>query len=156
MRRLVSPGLVVLALAGCASVTPVPTTVVTGGMPNPEEALRQSMQHVDAEMAQLGKMVRPALASRASAGPVVPGDLQRTVNFTYSGQLDQGVSKLALSIGYTFYTTAPPDAPPIHVSVQVQGVTVLETLRALGDQAGTRATVQVDPLHHQVQVIHHV
>ena len=36
--------------AGCATVTPVPTTVDVAGMPNPEMALQKSMQHVDAEM----------------------------------------------------------------------------------------------------------
>jgi len=28
--------------------------------------------------------------------------------------------------------------------------------KALGEEAGTRAAVELDPLHHQVQVIHHV
>src|ERR1700722_10209638 len=41
-------------LSGCASVTPVPTTVDMPGMPNPEAALHQSIHHVDAEMAELG------------------------------------------------------------------------------------------------------
>ena len=46
-------------LSGCASVTPVPTTVDMPGMPNPEAALQQSINHVDAEMAELGQ-IRPS------------------------------------------------------------------------------------------------
>src|SRR5208283_3866839 len=45
-----------LLLGGCAGLYRVPTTVDVPGMPNPEEALQQSMQHVDAEMAELGRL----------------------------------------------------------------------------------------------------
>ena len=155
MRAVIAPALLVVLLAGCAHTIPVPTTVVTGGMPNPEEALRQSMQRVDAEMAELGTVQAPILTA-AAVEPVAPADLQRVVNFRFSGLLDRAVAKLALSIGYTFYTTVPPNASEIMVSVQVQGVPAVQVFRALGDQAGTRATVQVDPLYHQVWVIHHV
>jgi defect-in-organelle-trafficking protein DotD len=142
-------------LAGCANVFPVPTTVVTAGMPNPEQALQDSMQHVDAEMAELGTM-GSSYAQAALASPVVPEDLQRIVSFTWSGSLDKGVAKLAQSIGYTFYTTAPPGTPPLDVTVQIQSAPAVQVFKAFGDQAGTRATVEVDPLHHQVQVFHHV
>ena len=150
--------LAVTLLAGCANTIPVPTTVVTAGMPNPEEALRQSMQHVDAEMAQLGGLRQADFAATvgAASAPVIPEDLQRTVNFTWSGPLDKGVAKLAQSIGYTFYTTAVPNTPPLNVAVQIQSLSAFQAFKALGDQAGSQATVEVDPLHHQVQVFHHV
>ncbi len=144
--------LAALLLAGCANTVPVPTTVETAGMPNPEAALRLSMQHVDAEMAQLGQL--SPIAERVVT-PLVPEDLQRTVSFTWSGPLDQGVAKLAQSIGYTFYTSGPPSQDPVPVTVQVGSVPVFRVFQALGNQAGTRATVEVDPFHHQVQVIHH-
>jgi defect in organelle trafficking protein DotD len=154
MRRPVPPALIAaVLLAGCAAVQPVPTTVVTPGMPNPEEALRQSMQHVDAEMAELGQL-SPSVTRPDT--PVVPEDLQRIVSFQWSGPLDQAVAKLAQSVGYTFYTTAPPSAQPINVTIQIALVPAFQVFQALGEEAGTRATVQVDPLHHQVQVIHHV
>ena len=156
MRMPIAPALLAAALlGGCAHVFPVPTTVVTAGMPNPEVALQQSMQHVDAEMAELGTMRARSVRTAVSVTPPLPDDLQRIVNFAWSGSLDQGVAKLAQSIGYTFFTTAPQGAPSLEVAVQIQGATAFDALKALGDQAGTRATVQVDPLHHQVQVIHH-
>ncbi len=144
----------VILVSGCASVTPVPTTVATPGMPNPEEALRQSMQHVDAEMAQLGQM-SPATVQVAQQN-VVPEDLQRTVTFTWNGPLDAGLAKLAASIGYTFYTTGPATQQPLNVAIAISSVPVFRVFQALGEEAGTQATVQVDPQHHQVQVIHHV
>jgi defect-in-organelle-trafficking protein DotD len=144
----------VILVSGCSSVTPVPTTVATPGMPNPEEALRQSMQHVDAEMAQLGQMSRAAV--QVAQQDVVPEDLQRTVTFTWNGPLDAGVAKLAASIGYTFYTTGPSTPQPLNVAIAISSVPVFRVFQALGEEAGTQATVQIDPQHHQVQVIHHV
>jgi defect in organelle trafficking protein DotD len=151
---LILSALAVGLLGGCgASVQPVPTTVVTPGMPNPEEALRQSMQHVDAEMTELGQYVATPVVS---SSPVVPEDLQRVVSFKWSGPLDRGVAKLAQSVGYTFYVTAPAEAQALLVSVEVDNAPAYEVFRALGEKAGTRATVELDPLHHQVEVIHHV
>ena len=154
MRLPVAPALIsALLAAGCAGVNPVPTTVAIPGMPNPEEALRQSMQHVDAEMAELGRL-SPTVARQVQ--PVMPADLQRVVSFEWNGPLDQAVAKLSASIGYTFYTTAPANAEPLEVSIRMASVPAYQVFQSLGAEAGTRATVQVDPLHHQVQVIHHV
>ena len=154
MRLAVTPPLIpALLAAGCAGVTPVPTTVGVPGMPNPEEALQQSMQHVDAEMAELGRRT-PTVARQVQ--PVMPADLQRLVSFEWIGPLDQGVAKLAASIGYTFYTTAPANSQPLDVAIRLSSVPAYQVFQTLGAEAGTRATVQVDPLHHQVQVIHHV
>jgi len=151
MRLLILVLLAAVALTGCASpVHPVPTTVATPGMPNPEEALRQSIQHVDAEMGQL----TPTQVT--TSVPVMPEDLQRLVTFKWSGPLDQGVAKLAQSVGYTFFVTAPPGAQPLQVAVELTNVPAYEVFKALGEEAGTRAAVELDPLHHQVQVIHHV
>jgi defect-in-organelle-trafficking protein DotD len=154
MRVAIPVALLALGLlAGCSTVQPVPTTVVTPGMPNPEVALRQSMLNVDAEMAELGQ-VTPAAAVPST--PVVPEDLQRIVSFKWNGPLDQAVAKLAQSIGYTFYTTAPPNPQQVAVAIEIASVTAYQVFQALGEEAGTRATVEVDALHHQVQVIHHV
>jgi defect in organelle trafficking protein DotD len=154
MRLAVTPALIAALLtAGCAGITPVATTVATPGMPNPEEALRQSMQHVDAEMAELGRL-SPTVARVVL--PMMPEDLQRIVSFEWSGPLDQAVAKIAASVGYTFYTTAPANPQPVDVAIRMSTVPVYQIFQTLGAEAGTRATVQVDPLHHQIQVIHHV
>lgn len=139
-------------LSGCALVTPVPTTVEMPGMPNPEAALQQSIHHVDAEMAELGQLTPSSAQVRQ---PLVPEDLRRTVTFAWNGPLDAGVAKLAASIGYTFYTTGPASQQPLDVAIQISAVPVYQVFQALGEEAGAQATVQLDPQHHQVQVIHH-
>ena len=139
-------------LSGCASVTPVPTTVEMPGMPNPEAALQQSINHVNAEMGELGQYT-PSTAQVDQ--PVISDDLRRTVTFAWNGPLDAGVAKLAASIGYTFYTTGPASQQPLNVTIQISSVPVYQVFQALGEEAGAQATVQLDPQHHQVQVIHH-
>ena len=104
-------------------------------------------------MAELGRL-SPTVAREVQ--PVMPADLQRVVSFEWNGPLDQAVAKLSASIGYTFYTTAPANAAPLEVSIRMASVPAYQVFQSLGAEAGTRATVQVDPLHHQVQVIHHV
>lgn len=149
---IITAGVISLGATGCASVAPVPTTVDVAGMPSPEVALQRSMQHVDAEMAQLG-----GLSTRQGSAPlqIAPAPLERIVDFTWSGPLDAGVAKLAQSVGYAFFTTKPPAEPGVSVSVSLRGVTALDAFRALGERAGFAATVEVDPVRHAVQVLHH-
>lgn len=148
--------LALLALAGCASTPDVPTNVDTTGMPNAELALRDSFQQVDREMTELGRTVLPAPATTAPADPVVPAELQREITFDWQGPLDDAVVKLANSIGYTVAIDAPPRAVPLPISINVGPESVFDVFRAVGEAVGVSATVQLDPLHHQVQVIHHV
>jgi len=145
-----------VALAACAApVQPVPTTVATPGMANPEIALQATMRDVNSEMAELNGIMPPVPTTQpAPATPVVPADLNRVVDFSWNGPLDKAVATLAQSIGYTFYVTAPPDNQPVNISIDTDS-TVYEILQTLGSDAGSRATVSVDPLNHQVQVIYH-
>jgi defect in organelle trafficking protein DotD len=154
MRRCFrSPALLVLVLlAGCAMPN-VSTNVDATGMPNPEIALRDSFQHVDAEMMELGDM-GPGTVERNSA-TVVPAELQKVVAFAWQGPLDGAVRKLAASVGYSVMVSAPPNGLPLAVGISTGAEQVFKIFHALGEAAGTNATVQLDPLHHRVEVIHH-
>ena len=165
------PALLALGLlAGCVT-PPESPEVATNGMPNAELALRHALDQVNGDMARIGVM-RPegihfspaqpgptplALTpgSEAGATPVVAAELQRPAQFTWTGPLDAGVEKLAASIGYSVSVLAPPNPQPVAVAVNVNGQ-VLNAFQALGEQAGAVATVQVDPLHRHVEVVHHV
>ena len=48
------------------------------------------------------------------------------------GPLDQGVAKLAQSVGYTFFVTAPPGTQPLLVAVELTNVPAYEVFKALG------------------------
>lgn len=160
VRRLAKPVAactMLLAVTACATPN-VGTDVVTTGMPNPEIALRDSMRLVDAEMTSLGTLGAPPIRT---AEPVVPGELQKTVTFAYSGPFDDGARKLATAVGYRLtITPPPPPAPgttapgPLNVDVSTGFVTAYAALKALGDAAGSRAVLRVDPQHHLVEVIY--
>jgi defect in organelle trafficking protein DotD len=140
-------------LAGCASVTPVPTDLATTGMPNPELALQNSLGKVRTAMYELsGMSVAPAVAQR----PIVPAELNRPIHFVWRGSLDAGVRELADQVGYRMYVWAPQNSRPLPVAVNVANVTVLDAFSALGNAAGSAATVTVDPQHQLVEVVHHV
>lgn len=145
--------LMLAPLAGCAAYA-VPTTVDTPGMPNPEIAMRESFAHVDAEMSELGRM-SPHQVSRA-APPVVPGELDKVVSFEWNGPLDGAVQKLADTIGYTVAVSGPVGARPLPIGISTGPQRVYEVFQEIGGAVGNQATVQVDPLHHRVNVIHHV
>jgi defect in organelle trafficking protein DotD len=154
MRAVIVPAVLGLGLlVGCAS-TNVPTDVSTTGMPNAELALRRTLDQVNTDMTQIGGM-QPTGSAMASATPVVPAELEKPVQFVWNGPLDVGVKKLANSIGYSVVVSGPQNPQPLTVAVNVNGQ-VLGAFQALGSQAGAIATVEVDPLYHQVQVVHHV
>jgi defect-in-organelle-trafficking protein DotD len=151
--RLICALVVAALLAGCAGVTPVPTDVATTGMPNAELALQSSLTKVRAAMGELdGIAVTPTVAQPA----IVPGELNRPINFAWNGPLDQGVRKLADLVGYHMSVSAPQNGKPLVVSVQISNVTTLDAFRAIGKVAGNAATVVVDPQRQSVAVEHHV
>lgn len=159
-RRSPAAGLAaILLLAGCASTPVVPTDVATTGTPNPEIALRDSIRLVDSEMTELGTLSPPF---QRAADPVVPDELNKTVTFTYSGPLDDGVRKLADAVGYRVEVTPAAPAPagqpapsPLNVSLSTGFVPAIKAFAAIGDAAGARALVRVDPMRHVVEVVHH-
>lgn len=152
--RKITPLAAALLVAGCADFPNVGTDVAMTGMPNTEIALRDSMHQVDAQMGKLGGLA-PAPV-QAALGPVVPGELQKVVTFTWAGSLEDGVRQLAGNVGYAVAVVpAPPGQAPAAVSVAPGPVPVIQAFQALGDAAGTRATVRVDPARRQVEVLYH-
>ena len=140
--------LAALLVVGCAT-SDVGTDVAITGMPNTELALRDSMRAVDAEMGKLGVLgTGPRIA-----GPVVPGELQRVVAFSYTGTLEDGVRQLAGNVGYTVAVSPPPSGQgPAQVAVAIGAVPIIQAFQALGEAAGTRVMVTVDPARRQVDV----
>ena len=143
------------SLAGCASTPEIGTDVAMAGMPNAELALRDSMRAVDAEMGKLGTLRLASATGPAGTGPVVPGELQKVVTFTWSGTLEDGVRKLAGDVGYAVSVVPPARGQaPVVVGVRTTAAPVIEAFQALGAAGGTRADVRVDPALRQVRVIY--
>ena len=62
---------------------------------------------------------------------------------------------VSVALMASLFLPAPANAQPLDVAIRLSSVPAYQVFQTLGAEAGTRATVQVDPLHHQVQVIHH-
>jgi len=142
-------------LAGCAHVTSIPPDVDATGMPNAELALDRSMARVDAAMRTLGGTAA-SYNSPPPATPLLPAELRRPVTFAWSGPIDAGVKALADRIGYRLVITRPSNAPPVDVAINMTDVPIVRLFEALGEAAGSRATVIVTPNLRQVDVQHHV
>ena len=152
-RRRLSVPAAALLVVGCSSTPEVGTDVAMTGMPNAELALRESMRLVDAEVGKLGTM-GPAPVERV-VGPVLPGELQKVVTFGWTGTLEEGVRTLAESVGYAVAVAPPPPGQaPVQVGVVTGQVPIIQAFQALGNAAGARATVRVDPVRRQVDVIY--
>ncbi len=147
-----------ILLSGCTGIVKVAPGVDAGGMPNAELALQRSMQQVDAALRDLrgAQPARRAADATAPAPAIVPAELNRPDSFAWSGPLDAGAKALADRIGYRLVISLPPNPQPIVVAVDRRGVRILDIFEALGQAAGARATVIVDPDHRQVDVQHHV
>jgi defect-in-organelle-trafficking protein DotD len=144
-----------MALGGCAAQDyDVPTTVATPGMANPERALQESMGNVGREMDRIGKL-RPGEVAH-DAPRVVPGELDKVVSFAWAGSLDEGIEKLAHSIGYRVAISAPSNPQPLTMAINTGPERIYFIFKQIGEDVGGQATVRVDPLHQMVEVIHHV
>jgi hypothetical protein len=66
------------------------------------------------------------------------------------------VRKVAAEVGYGVEVSGPPQMQLLAVAVPTVATTLIGALTALGDQAGTAATVRVDPVNRRIEVIHHV
>lgn len=99
-----------------------------------------------------------ALASRHPVGeePVLPDELRRPIAFAWYGSLDEGAKRLADLVGYKLVISGPAKRGPIDVTIQLSSTPAIAAFRALGEQAGNRATVLVDPENQRVEVLHHV
>lgn len=107
-------------------------------------------------IAPLGSAPVAAFPPPTRSGAVVPEELQRPIGFAWNGKLDDGVRRVAAEVGYRVEVSGPPQMQSLAVAIPKVATTLIGALTALGNQAGTAATVRVDPINRRVEVIHHV
>ena len=107
-------------------------------------------------IAPVGSPAITAFPPPTRSGAVVPEELQRPIGFAWNGSLDDGVRRVAAEVGYRVEVFGPAQPQPLAVAVPKIVTTLIGALTALGNQAGSAATVRVDPVNRRIQVIHHV
>ncbi len=76
--------------------------------------------------------------------PAAPQELRRSVSVEWVGPIEPLAQKLADRAGYRFRLNGDAPPAPIVVSIMAKQKSVVEVLRDIGLQAGTRADIAVD------------
>lgn len=149
--RLFLSGLFALTLAGCAAGQNTYPDVATPGMPNVQAALNHAILRTDEAVAQLdGGPVAQAAATPLPA--VYPAELEKPISWSYRGELAAGVRALAQSVGYQVKVVRPSGSKRVEVAVNIADLPIIDAFHALSTEAGSAATVNMDPAQHLVEV----
>jgi len=84
--------------------------------------------------------------------PSAPVELRRIVSVDWTGPIEPITQTLADRAGYTVRINGDKPPVPVVVSVVAREKSVVEVLRDVGLQAGTRADLVVDPARKLVEV----
>lgn len=101
-------------------------------------------------LASVEQARNPAVAVQAI--PYAPQELRRTVTVDWVGPIDPITRRLAERAGYRFQVSGDVPPAPVVVTVQAKQKSVVEVLRDVGLQAGTRANIIVDPDQRLVEL----
>lgn len=86
------------------------------------------------------------------AVPYAPQELRRTMTVNWTGPIEPIVQRLADRAGYEMQVNGDVPPAPVVVTLTARQKMVIDVLRDLGLQAGTRADVVVDPERRVVEL----
>lgn len=147
-----------LSLAGCSADT---NRYFSGGSPQ----VAAPPDNVSAMLAQAADRASVALESLAaveahktplpsSTAPIanVPHGLSRAITVQWTGPVEPVVKMLASHAGYKFNTIGSPPPNDLIVNVDAENTEVIEILRSIGLQMGSRANIQVNGEQEIVEI----
>ena len=142
---LVFASVLFLGLAACAPVSKVDQQLVA----EPDPIGLRLASAVDRASAALQTLASVEQARNPGvsiqAAPYAPQELRRTVDVEWIGPIEPIARRLADRAGYAFQINGDVPPAPVIVSIQAKQKSVVEVLRDVGLQAGTRADISVDP-----------
>ncbi|MBI4031999.1 MAG: DotD/TraH family lipoprotein [Proteobacteria bacterium] len=148
---------IVFALSACTSGKPVKGDPQIAAQPDKVSAmLAEAADRASVALETLAA-VEQARTPDATVEPVdnAPPELQRAITVNWIGPVEPITRKLADRAGYMFQTVGNAPPVPVVVSVDVENKPVIDVLRSVGLQLGSRANVRVDGLRRIVE-IHYV
>ena len=86
--------------------------------------------------------------------PNAPPELQRAVTFSWSGPVEPVAADIAAWTGYTFRTIGDQPPSPIVVTLDVYNLPMVEVLRDIGLQMGTRADLKLDANRRAIEIVY--
>lgn len=96
----------------------------------------------------------PGAAAAAAAVPNAPPELQKAVTFTWAGPVEDVVRDMAARAGYSFRTVGDQPPAPIMVNLSIYNEPMIQVLRDVGLQMGTRADLRLDANSRSIEIIY--
>jgi len=100
------------------------------------------------------EQVRTPSAASAAMIPQAPAELQKAVTFVWSGPVEPVARDLAAKAGYSFRTVGDVPVSPIVVTMNVYNQPMIEVMRDIGLQMGSRADLRLDAGTRTVEIIY--
>ncbi len=143
--------LTTLLLAGCSRNAPHPQLVA-----EPDQVTLRLAQAADRAanaldtLASIEQVRTPTDLPPLSAG--APAELRRSVTVNWYGSVEPLLKMLAERASYRFLVTGNAPENALIVTINVRNQPVIETLRDVGLQMGTRAQVKVDAAQKVIEL----
>lgn len=143
----------IVLLAGCAKPVPIaePQLVAT-----PDRVSMLLAEAADRSSRSLETLaaIEQYQTPKAKLSPIsnAPIELQRAVTMSWVGPVDQVAKRLSEHAGYSFMALGDRPPVPIVVSLDVENRPVIDVLRDIGLQMGTRADIRVDASRKLVEL----
>ncbi len=160
-RQFIFAGLIAtvsaLSLCGCTDDTPW-----SYDGPHPVVATPSSVSIKLADAAEKASTALQSLAAVEQArtpAPLPPAtpsephdELAKPMTVAWTGPASPLLLRLATRVGYRYEQIGTPPATPVDVTINVIEQPILEIMRDVGMQAGTRANLVVDGNRHVVEL----
>ena len=144
----------VFLLSGCASHKIVKRDPQVLSSPDKVSLMLVEASDKAANALESLAAVEQARSPAVAVEPVhnAPPELQRAMTINWIGPADQLVKKLADRASYTFLAIGDRPPVPVVVNIDVENEPVIEVLRSVGLQTGTRADVKVDSVRRIIEI----
>jgi len=143
-RNQMPVALAILALTSCTPAVKVDRQMVA----SPDPVALRLASAVDRASAALQTLASVEQARNPNAAiqavPYAPQELRRTVSVDWVGPIEPILRQLADRAGYQTRINGDQPPVPVVITLQARQKSVIEVLRDVGLQAGTRADVVVD------------
>lgn len=105
-------------------------------------------------LAAVEQVRTPSASAAAAMIPNAPIELQKAVTFSWNGPVEPVARDLAARAGYSFRTVGNQPPAPITVALDITNEPIVQVLRDLGLQMGSRGDLKLDANRRTVEIIY--
>lgn len=148
-----SSGITLLTLAACSVGNPIDRPQIVASPDAVSLRLAEAADKASTALETLAA-VEQAKTPGVSVGPVsgAPTELRRAMTVNWTGPVEPLAKKLADRAGYGFLVLGSMPPVPLVVAIDAENRPIVDILRDIGLQLGTRADVKVDAGRKMVEI----